>query len=241
MRCCVGAAIVAALACCGDRVALAEPSVDGFGATALLFSGADLWRNGGFLHGGVIWSPGGLDRDGFTFKAMLSGGTYRYLSGALGNTEVEGREGVAQLMPGWRFITGRTEIKVFGGLDLQTHKLTPDDPSSRLRGGDAGARAAFEIWSNVSANMILAANGSASTIAGSYDLRGAAGWRLFERFYTGPEVQMFASGDYQQYRVGLHVTSVRLWEAEWSAAAGWARDSDERQGAYVRVGVSLRR
>jgi hypothetical protein len=68
------------------------------GARFILFSGADLWRNGGFLHGGLLWSPGGLDRDGFTFKAILSGGTYRYSSGALGNAEVKGRELTTQLM-----------------------------------------------------------------------------------------------------------------------------------------------
>jgi hypothetical protein len=36
------------------------------GAQFLLFSGADLWRDGRFMHGGLQWSPGGLDHEGFT-------------------------------------------------------------------------------------------------------------------------------------------------------------------------------
>ena len=32
----------------------------------LLFAGTDLWRDGAFLHGGGLWSPAGLDADGFT-------------------------------------------------------------------------------------------------------------------------------------------------------------------------------
>jgi hypothetical protein len=36
------------------------------GSSVLLFAGTDLWRDGAFLHGGVLWSPGGLDSDGFT-------------------------------------------------------------------------------------------------------------------------------------------------------------------------------
>jgi hypothetical protein len=32
----------------------------------LLFAGTDIWRYGGFLYGGFLWSPKGLDSDGFT-------------------------------------------------------------------------------------------------------------------------------------------------------------------------------
>jgi hypothetical protein len=53
------------------------------GAQWLLFSGGDIWRNGAFSNGGLLWSPGGLDREGFTLKTVLSGGLYRYNSGAL--------------------------------------------------------------------------------------------------------------------------------------------------------------
>ena len=35
----------------------------------LLFAGTDLWRYGAFLYGGLLWSPGGIDADGFTLKA----------------------------------------------------------------------------------------------------------------------------------------------------------------------------
>ncbi len=35
----------------------------------LLFGGTDLWRYGQFLYGGALWSPAGLDRDGFTGPA----------------------------------------------------------------------------------------------------------------------------------------------------------------------------
>jgi hypothetical protein len=32
----------------------------------LLFAGTDLWRYGAFAYGGTLWSPGGVDADGFT-------------------------------------------------------------------------------------------------------------------------------------------------------------------------------
>jgi hypothetical protein len=209
-------------------------------ARYLLFGGGDLWRNGAFTYGGLLWSPDGLDREGFTLKAVMSGGTYRYWSGALG-AEVTGQELATQILPGWRFKSDRLEVKVFAGLDLQDHRLSPDDPSSRLRSGNAGARAAVDIWYEPTPATMLAADGSISTIITSYSARIAYGWRLFDRFYLGPEAQTFACEGYQQVRFGVHLTGFRTGAFEWSLASGWSEDSDRRASAYVRFGLSTRR
>jgi hypothetical protein len=232
------AAIVFAVVCSLSWVVPA--AAQGAGARALLFSGADLWGHGTFLYGGALWSPGGLDHDGFTLKALISGGTYNYITDALGGTTVDGRELVAQLLPGWRFKRGATEIKIFAGIDLQDHHLSPNDPGSKLRGSDTGVRAAFEFWSEPTADTMIAIDGSASTIAGSYSIHAATGWRFANRFYLGPEVQAFASDDYRQRRVGAHITAFKIGGAEWSAAAGYAADSDDRTSAYARFSVSRR-
>jgi len=234
----VGAAIVCAAYLFGCD-AFAAP--DGADARFLIFSGTDFWRNGGFLHGGVLWAPDGLDQDGFRFKGLLSGGFYQYQSGALGDVTVKGREALALLMPGWRFKHETTEVTLFAGLDLENHRLTPDDPSSTLRGNDIGLRLAANAWTEPTPGSMAAADGSISTIGKSYSLHGAIGWRLADLFYTGPELSSFATGDYWQNRIGLHVTALHFADVDWSAAAGWARDSDRRAGPYVRIGVSARR
>lgn len=46
-------------------------------ARLLVFSSVDIWRQGGFAHGGALWAPAGLDRDGFVLKLMFGGGLYR--------------------------------------------------------------------------------------------------------------------------------------------------------------------
>jgi hypothetical protein len=238
----VNAAIAIAAACCiGAQGVSAGPAGDGDSARVVFFSGTDLWHHGKFIHGGLLWSPDGLDREGLTFKAAISGGFYRYISGALGNKEVTGRELTAQFMPGWRFKAGSTEVKVFAGIDLQNHRLNPDDPASGLRGPSAGVRVAFDLWSEPTPTTMLAADGALSSIATGYSLRAATGWRVNDRFYLGPEAQAFASRDYRQLRFGLHLTGLKIEPFEWSAAAGLASDSDRRSGAYVRLGVLTRR
>jgi cellulose biosynthesis protein BcsS len=218
-----------------DDVLLAQP-------TYLLFSSTDLWRHGGFAHGGMLWAPSGLDREGPVLKIMFGGGIYHYTSGALGGADVRGETVAASILPGWRFIHGDLTVTTFLGLDLQRHRLTPDDPSAGLRGDYAGARAGFELWYQPTPMTRLTADASVSTVGPSYNARLAGGWRVFDMFYVGPEAAAFAADDnYKQIRAGFHLTGLRIGDFEWSAGLGWALDTDERSGFYGKLGVFTRR
>jgi Cellulose biosynthesis protein BcsS len=204
----------------------------------LLFSGVDLWRSGGFAHGGLLWSPHGLAQDGFTLKLLLGGGFYRYRSGT---SEVSGASQLAAVMPGWRWRYQRLEVLVYGGLDLQQHRLHPDDPGNTLRGRHAGARVGADLWWEPSASTMASASVSLSSIGRSYWARAAYGWHLLDRCYVGPELHAMGSGSYWQFRAGLHATALRTGAFEWSAGAGLVKDSDRRVGLYGRLGVLMRR
>ena len=233
--------VVAALVCWCS----ADARADSFARsddTFLYFTGTDLWRHGSFSHGGMLWSPDGLDRGGFTFKMLIGAGTYQYRSGALGDALVTGSQFTGFALPGWRFVSGKTFVTVFAGLDLQHHSTSPYDPGSDLNGGHAGIRGAIEFWHEPNALTMIAADATVSSIGPSYAARAAFGWRVADAFYLGPEVGGFASRDtYHQLRAGLHITGFRFAWVEWSAAAGWAMDSDDRDGFYARLGLHVRR
>jgi hypothetical protein len=210
----------------------------------MLFSGRDIWRNGAFVHGGFVVAPSGLDQDGLLLKIMLSGGLYRYDARNLGERVISA-EWLAQVLPGWRIKRGDAEFKVFMGAEVQNHHLWPDDPANRLRGTSYGLRAAAEVWYEPSAETMIAGDVSLSSIATGNSARVAYGWRVFEEMlgglYVGPEFQYFGSDDYRHRRLGIHVTSMKAEDAEWSAAAGWARDSAGRASPYVRLSILTRR
>jgi hypothetical protein len=105
---------------------------------------------------------------------------------------------------------------------------------------DAGVRAGVDVWYEPSPSMMLAANVSASSIGPSFWSRIAAGWRAFDRFWLGPEALAMGDSTYQQIRAGMHVTSFKPGNFEWSAGAGYVLDSDSRSGPYVRLGVLTR-
>ncbi len=239
--------VVARLAAAATLVVLchAGSRADGFARSDdafLYFSGTDLWSHGSFSYGGMLWSPDGLDRGGFTLKALIGGGAYQYTSGALGGTTVTGQQFSGFVLPGWRFVRDKTFVTIFAGLDLQHHSTIPYDPGSDLNGSHAGIRGAIELWHEPTATTMIAADATVSSIGPSYAARAAYGWRIADAFYLGPEIGGFASRDtYQQFRAGLHITGFRFAWVEWSAAAGWATDSDDRHGFYARLGLHVRR
>ena len=207
----------------------------------LYFSGSDLWQHWAFGHTGVLWSPAGLSNEGFTLKVVLGSGAYGYLSGALNNTNVIGRQSSLSAMPGWRFKRAGYEVTVYAGFDLQVFTFTPIDPATRLAGRYMGARGGFELWHEPSSTTMLVADASYSLIGAGNSARIAYGWRLFDRFYLGPEAQIYSTDSYLHSRVGLHVTALKIDEREWSGAVGLASDNDNRSGVYVLLNVLTRR
>ena len=225
-----------------DAMASVLPSFDplsgGQAGQFLFYSGVDIWRFGFAGYGGVQWAPGKLDNEGFILRLIVSDGLERYNAGSNRSSTQIFR---ASLLPGWKFKRGSFEVQFLLGPDFEIDSPYPDVPTARLRGTHFGARGSADFWWEPIPPMMLAASLSGTTIANAYSARGAAGWRLLDRFWTGPEIA--ASGDdfSQQYRVGIHLTGFRTAEFEWSAAAGYVQDSFNRSGAYGRLGVLLRR
>jgi len=240
------AAVAAAffIVCCVCVSAGPARAGDDEDATVILFSGRDIWRNGAFMYGGLLVAPGGFDQDGLLLKLIYSGGLYRYNSGSLGGEQVVGGELLGAVMPGWRIKRGGVEAKFYFGVEFARHPLWPDDPDNKLRGNAVGLRMAVDLWYEPTATTMITGDLALSSIATDNSERLAYGWRLFDDalggFYVGPEVQYFASDGYRHTRFGGHVTGMKAENYEWSAAGGWARDSDGRSSPYLRLGFITR-
>lgn len=247
MRCgrrvCAAASVAAAfIVCCvGWSTGLARAGDDDDDvAHTILFSGRDLWGNGAFAYGGMLYAPDGFEQDGLLFKLLLSGGLYRYNAGSLGGDEVIGAEWLVQALPGFRVARGHFEAKVFLGPEYENHRLWPDDPTNSLRGPAFGLRFAIDLWDEPTATTMAAGDFSLSTVGPNFSARAAFGWRVLDQFYAGPETQVYGGDGYSQWRLGAHITSFRTGEAEWSAAAGWAIDTSNRSSPYLRLGFMQR-
>jgi hypothetical protein len=237
---------VAVLACGGRALAQAlepdtPPSDSLSGGTkverVLLYAGFDIWRFGRTAYGGFYWAPDGLNNDGFITRLFVSRGVERYDAGQKRfNTDIVR----AAPLAGWRFKKDDFEIKVFAGPELENRVPTPDVPTARLRGTQLGARVAAELWWEPVPELMLTSAFAASTNATSHSARAAAGWRVLEQFWIGPEISASSDAFSTQYRIGAHLTGFRLAALEWSVAAGYVTDSFGRNGVYGRIGVLTR-
>ena len=89
----------------------------------------------------------------------------------------------------------------FSGYDFQHHRLTPDDLQRGCVAAMSARGPASRSGTSPHPRRCLPADASVSTVGPSYDARLAAGWRAFDAFYVGPEVQAFgADGNYRQVR-----------------------------------------
>jgi hypothetical protein len=234
-----GGVIAVAVAAASLLVSAAAALAQAGGVThplVLLFAGTDLWRQSQFFHGGVLMAPAGLDSDGFTIKMLIGGGHYSYYSGGLAQ-DVDGRAISADALFGWRFRRDALTVNVSAGVDVQDHQLVPNDPGARLRGHYVGARLSGDFWYQPTAQFMVAADASATTVGPTTSFRAATGWRVFDTLFIGPETQMLWCADYRQLRLGIHFTGLHTDIFEWLLASGWARDSDGRAGPYLRLGV----
>lgn len=215
------------------------PALSG-GSTAdqvLLFGGYDVWSNGSSASAGLHWAQNGLANDGFVVRLSLSNGAERYQgSRRLYTTDIFR----AAIMPGWRFKAGEFELKLFAGADFEHHNLTPDDPASKWRGPHAGLRVAAEAWAQPIPELMLTTSFYATTIAAGYGFRAAAGWRLIDAFWLGPEFSGSRDEFSRQTRLGFHLTGLVSGPLEWSAAMGYVSDSFGRTGSYARLVAQMR-
>lgn len=202
------------------------------------WAGTDLWHFGRAGYIGMQWAPDGLNRSGFTWRLISSDGIERYSDGA---KRYQTQIFRASFLPGWQLIQGKFQLQAAVGPDLEIDVLKPDIPDARTRGLRFGARASIDIWWEPTALTMLSFSASGTTISGTgFSVRGATGWRLFDRFWVGPELS--ASGDdySKQQRIGAHLTGWKINDVEWSVAAGYVRDSYSRNGGYGRISMSVR-
>gem|GEM_PF-368678 len=203
----------------------------------LLFGGYDLWRNGVSNYAGLHWATNGLNDDGFILRLSMSNGLDSYRTRSRTYTTEIFR---AALLPGWRFKRGEFEVKLFVGPDFENHKLTPDSLTAKWRGAHLGLRIAAETWAQPIPELMLAASFYAATIASGYGFRAAAGWRLIDGFWLGPELSGSRDEFSRQTRFGIHLTGLQSGPFEWSAAFGYVRDSFGRCGGYGRLATQMR-
>lgn len=200
------------------------------------FGGIDAskWSFGAFA--GVQWMPSGFDREGFILRLFVSESLERYTD-RFGRYDTQ--IGRAFVLPGYMIRAGRLEAQFLVGPDAEVDFFFQNGRPDRWR-PRFGLRGIADLWWEPTSELMVQYALSGTTIDSGYTTRIAAGWRLFDSFWIGPEAAL--SSDYfsRQTRLGVHLTGLRTDEYEWTFAAGRVSDDFGRDGLYGRFGIMLR-
>ncbi len=202
----------------------------------LTFNGFDIWQNGLNMHSGLQWAARGTDTEGLIVRAIAGAGHETLHTPAAAYKTLNYRFAI---MPGYKFKRDKFELQVLAGFDGDVARLKADGRSIDVQ-SVYGGRLTADLWWEPKPLTMVQASLVVSSIHTAIVTRLAAGWWLADSFWAGPEVMIQSDRYSSQYRIGAHVTALRLFDVEWSLSAGYAADSFQRSGVYARLGM-LRR
>lgn len=180
---------------------------------------------------------GGLDASGFRLSFVSGASTEparrRPNQGSLYKSDVGALLGYE-----WRIHDSFVAVAV--GPDLETAYLAWRD--RRGIGQRIGPRIQLDIWAAPDENSLIQVNAYAVAAgSGRSSARIAAGWKIAQWLYLGPEVELYRERDYFKVRLGLHLTGIELFGVTWRLSAGAQKSRDDKSGAYATVGLHWKR
>lgn len=194
----IGGALVAASLAGGSAVAGGDDTASRPDST-VVYSGYDFSRRAYYSYLGVEHALNrDLGKDGFVLRAYGSFLHYEYVNNWV---TVTGEAWQGDAMVGYHRDFGHFGASVFIGLDYQDYKLSPDDPTARVRGSEVGFKIAADLETDESQRLYFGLNGAYSTAFDTYWARVRAGLR-HGSIVVGPEFIALGGTDYEAQRVG---------------------------------------
>jgi Cellulose biosynthesis protein BcsS len=204
-----------------------------------LYYGVD-WTSHRSLVGymGVLYAPYGMDKSGLRVSAFGLGGDYRY-HGDPGET-FKGRFVTADALIGWSHVFNNGAFTLQVGANYQNHRIKPTDPNNSVVGSETGFKVQGDIWVNPTQRTLVYALASYSTAFNTYYSIGRLGYDFVGTgVFFGPEVGGLGNDRTDQFRVGAHLTGIRLGPGKVTVSSGWMRERDEGTGWYAAGSIDF--
>jgi Cellulose biosynthesis protein BcsS len=158
-------------------------------------------------------------------------GTYGYTNS---NSEfVTGRQESGAVTMGYEWISRNLSYSLYLGLIGQDNTLSIPDPKNPVVGGGLGIKTSAEVYYKPNARTMLSAYTSFSTVHGAYYMRLKGGWLVSDGIYAGPELSFLGDDFSGQWRMGAHLTGVKLGSMQLGLSGGIMSDRVLGTGGYA--------
>jgi hypothetical protein len=171
-----------------------------------------------------------MDRSGFRVRGSGILGTYTYNSTTVG--KVNGNLVGGAFLFGYEWVFKQATIALYGGAEVVNTTITPNDPNNQAKGTSAGFKIASDFYVTPTDTTMVAGVASYSTNFNSYYARLKFGMAFADHVYIGPEVGALGDNFFQQWRVGAHVTGIRIGALQFGGALGYLNDRVRGGGLY---------
>lgn len=188
---------------------------------------------------GTVAPFGGLEQNGLRIRLGGLLGSYTYTASTPGIGKVRGDQVGGTLLVGHEWIVERTKFGIYGGLDAIDTKLDRFDPENKTPGTTLGFRGVVDFYSTPVRGFMAAGTFSFSSANAAYYMRLKGGVAVYDQVYLGPEILALGDSFYNQWRVGLHVSGVKLGPVQFGASGGYVSDRVRGAGSYGILDVRL--
>lgn len=182
-----------------------------------------------------------LQQSGARFRLEGLGGAYSYEQSATGQ-QVRGEQFEGGALVGYQQIWNTGALAGYVGFNVRENTLSVVDPSNPTAGTKAGLKTAIEAYLLPTYQTMLSGYASYSTAHNAYYVRGRAGYAAYDnasygKAYVGPELTFLGDDFFGQWRVGVHLSGIRLGAVQLGVAGGYVWDRVNKEGYYATLDV----
>jgi hypothetical protein len=219
-------------------------------------------RGGNIEYLGATIAPfGNLEQSGFRFSLFGGRGSYKYdldldntVNTGNGNTDTitttvidKGNYAVADALAGYEFVYKNFSNTLLVGVNFQDHQLVIPDPGNAVQGTKFGLKIQEEVSVNPTERTMIEAQASYSTAWATYRFMVKAGYDISngKDMFFGPQFTAQGNINYDQLRIGAHLSSLKIGALEFTLTGGYFFDvrsisSSTSGGQNETTGITTR-
>jgi outer membrane immunogenic protein len=216
----------------------ARSNSDETASNIMAFTGIDVSKFSASGWIGTLIAPSkDLDTSGWrVWLVGESGGYLYYDKGAAFHGIYESGE----VLAGYGFEGDHYSINLLAGPNAINHMVSPYDPTNHVQGTDGGIKFRADAYLTPATGFMSYSEGEYSTAFQTYWAREKIGFDITngQQIYVGPEITALGDERFSQWRVGAHISNMKIGKMEIDLSAGFAGDSIVGTSAYGHVELS---
>jgi hypothetical protein len=182
-----------------------------------------------------------LDSSGFRLALAVANGGGRHHNGETGELN-SFTFTAADFMFGYAVEREKMSMKFMIGAAVRDYVLSQPDPTNPVQGVALGVKFAWEMYTDAIKYNMVYADVSYSTAFKSYYAQVKYGYDFTfgKELYFGPEITVLGDENYNEWRLGIHLTEFKVGKTNIGLAAGALYNSDLKAGAYGSIYVNVK-